>query len=59
MFKPGDTIKCHDAKDAVDYHGELCREGYEVAFEYEQDGIRGIWLRILGKEKGDGKEDRL
>lgn len=42
----GDTIKCHDAEEMVEYMYGLHEEGIETDFEYEMDGERGLWLRI-------------
>ena len=42
----GDTIKCHDAEEMVEYMYGLQEKGIETDFEYEMDGERGLWLRI-------------
>ncbi len=42
----GDTIKCKDPKDMVDYMYALNREGIETDFLYEKDGVKGLWLEI-------------
>ena len=42
----GDTIKCSDPEEMVDYMYTLNREGIETDFMYEKDGERGLWLEI-------------
>ena len=45
-MRVGDTIKCKDPKDMVDYMYALNREGIETAFLYEKDGEKGLWLVV-------------
>ena len=32
----GDTIQCHDLEDALEVHEQLCKEGWDVEFEYKK-----------------------
>ena len=41
-LKVGDTIKCHDKDDCVDYMTELAKCGIETDFLYEKDGENGL-----------------
>lgn len=43
----GDTIKCKDPKDMVDYMYALNREGIETDFLYEKEGEKGLWLEVV------------
>lgn len=42
----GDTIKCRDPEDMVNYMYALIEEGIETDFLYEKDGERGFWLEV-------------
>lgn len=46
----GDTIKCRDPEDMVNYMHALIEEGIETDFLYEKDGERGLWLEVTGYE---------
>lgn len=37
QIKVGDTIKCHDKDDCVNYMNELAKCGIETDFLYEKD----------------------
>lgn len=43
----GDTIKCHDKNEMVDYMMALAQEGIETEFVYEKDGVKGLWLEVV------------
>lgn len=43
----GDTIKCHDADDMVDYMIALAKAGIETEFVYEMKGAKGLWLEVV------------
>ena len=45
-LKVGDTIKCHDKDDAINYMIELAKENIETDFMYEKDGTDGLWLVV-------------
>ena len=45
-LKVGDTIKCHDKDDCVNYMTELDKCGIETDFMYEKDGENGLWLVV-------------
>lgn len=51
----GDTIKCHDPEDMINTDRELLRGGYWTEFEYQQDGVKGYWIRIIGYQVEDKK----
>lgn len=42
----GDTIKCFDTADMVDYYKVLAVGGIETDFCYEKDGEKGFWLVV-------------
>lgn len=46
MLKVGDTIKCLNANEMVDYMTELAKNGVYTDFLYEKDGEKGYWLVI-------------
>ena len=46
QIKVGDTIKCHDKDDCVNYVNELAKCGIETDFLYEKDGEYGLWLVV-------------
>lgn len=56
-LKVGDTIKCSDAGEMIDYMYALARDGYETDFMYEKDGIRGYWLIITEAKDEKAKAD--
>ena len=41
QIKVGDTIKCHDKDDCINYMKELAKCGIETDFMYEKDGENG------------------
>lgn len=45
-MRVGDTIKCKDPEDMVDYMYALDREGIETDFLFEKDGEKGLWLEV-------------
>ena len=45
-LKVGDTIKCHDKDDCVDYMTELAKCDIVTDFLYEKEGEHGSWLVI-------------
>ena len=47
VLKVGDTIKCHDNDDMVEYMMALNKEGVETDFVYELNGVKGLWLEIV------------
>lgn len=49
----GDTIRCRDKDDMVDYMMALAKEGVETDFQYEMKGRRGYWLVVTGIEDGN------
>ena len=56
-LKVGDTIKCHDAEELIDYMYGLHDEGIETDFLYEKDGEKGLWLevtKVRRKKKNNG-----
>ena len=50
-LKIGDTIRCRDKEDMIDYMEALASEGIETDFVYEKDGRRGYWLEVIGIEE--------
>lgn len=46
QIKVGDTFKCHNKDDCVDYMTELAKRGIVTDFLYEKDGERGLWLVV-------------
>lgn len=46
MVKIGDTIKCKDSEEMVQYMHELQDNGIETDFLFEKDGERGLWLLV-------------
>lgn len=46
-LKVGDTIKCHDKEDLIDYMQGLEEMGYSTDFVYEMDGEKGLWLEVV------------
>ena len=42
----GDTIKCHDANEAIELEHLLLKEGIETDYLYEKDGQKGLWLEV-------------
>lgn len=46
QIKVGDTFKCHNKDDCVDYMTELSKRGIVTDFLYEKDGERGLWLVV-------------
>lgn len=46
-LKVGDTIKCHDADDMVDYMMALAKAGIDTEFIYEMNGEKGLWLEVV------------
>ncbi len=52
----GDTIKCHDAEEMIEYMYGLHEEGVETDFEYEMDGVKGLWLRVISVKKTKHKQ---
>lgn len=49
-LKTGDTIKCHDAEELIEYMYGLAKEGIETDFVFEQDGVKGFWLIVTKVE---------
>lgn len=45
-LKVGDTIKCHDKDDCVNYMKELAKCDIVTDFLYEKDGENGLWLVV-------------
>lgn len=45
-----DTIQCNDAKDMQAVDNALLNLGYDTEYEYEKDGRRGFWIRIINNE---------
>lgn len=43
----GDTIKCHDAEEMIEYMYGLMEQGIETDFLYEKDGEKGLWLEVV------------
>jgi len=54
----GDTIKCHDEKEAVELIHGLSEEGIEVDLAYNINGQKGLWLIItkINKHKEENNE---
>lgn len=48
----GDTIQCHDLDELLKVHEELCADGWDVEFDYEQGKMAVLVLK--GKEDGAG-----
>ena len=46
QLKVGDTIKCHDKDDCVNYMTELAKCDIVTDFLYEKDGEHGLWLVV-------------
>lgn len=46
-LKVGDTIKCSNAEEMIDYMYALHAEGIETDFLYEKDGEKGLWLEVV------------
>lgn len=46
MIKVGDTIKCHDAADAIKTMSELAEENIQTDFLFEVKGQKGLWLVV-------------
>ncbi len=42
----GDTIKCKDAEDVIKTMTELAKKNIETDFQYENNGIKGLWLLV-------------
>lgn len=59
MLKVGDTIKCSDANEMVDYMTELAKNGIYTDFMHEKDGEKGYWLVVekIDEVLNDGKND--
>lgn len=53
MLRKGDTIKCNSGDEAVELMTTLEQEDIQTNFEYEHDGQKGIWLKVLkvGRKK--------
>ena len=47
-LKVGDTIRCHDKEEMVNYSMALAQLDIETEFMYEKDGEKGLWLIITG-----------
>lgn len=45
----GDTIECRDKEDMVNTDEELRKRGYDTEFVYEKDGVKGLWIEVVGK----------
>lgn len=50
-LKKGDVINCEDEKDCVRKMTILQEFGIETDFLYENDGIKGLWLKVTKEEK--------
>lgn len=48
----GDTIQCSDLDELLKVHKELCADGWDVEFDYEQGKMAVLVLK--GKEDGAG-----
>lgn len=46
--KQGDTIRCADKDDAVEYLTALMQGGQDADFLYEKDGEKGLWVVVGG-----------
>lgn len=50
MLQVGDIILTHNKKDMLKWHERLSAEGYDTEFQYELDGVKGLWIVITGNE---------
>ncbi len=48
----GEIIQCRDLDEAIKLHEELCSDGWDVEFDYEQGKMAVLVLK--GKEDGAG-----
>ena len=47
-MKQGDTIRCADKDEAVEYLTALIQGGQDADFLYEKDGEKGLWVVVGG-----------
>lgn len=50
-LKPGTTIECVDAEDAIEVMKELAMLDIETDFRYELGGKQGLWLEVIDWEE--------
>lgn len=41
----GDTIQCSNIDELLKMHEELCKDGWDVEFEYQKDGKAELYLK--------------
>lgn len=49
MLNIGDTIKCASADEMIELSTALAKEDIKTDFMYEKDGVKGLWLEIVGR----------
>jgi hypothetical protein len=49
-LKVGDYIKCHDKYEMAALTETLAADGIETEFEFEKDGVKGLWLQVVEVE---------
>lgn len=54
-LKKGNTIKCKDGKDMLDFDSEIHKLGYKTVYLYSWEGESGYYIQIVG-EPGEKNE---
>ena len=49
-LKVGDYIECHDKYEMAALTETLAADGIETEFEFEKDGVKGLWLQVVEVE---------